>query len=431
MRLVQLTIPVGKRQAVMGALEDEGIDYLVTDETSGRRYAGIVYFPLPTNAVEPVLDKLYEVGIGDEAHAVIIDAETDLSREFEALTERYAAEPDGHDRIAREEIRTKAKEMAPGFRAYVGLTVISAVVATAGLLLDSPAVIVGAMVIAPLLGPAIGASVGTVVNDTDLFRRGGKLQIVGLAAAVASATAFAWLAKTTFLVPPGLSVTGIEQVDNMLTPGLLSLVIAVGAGVAGVLSLSTGVSTALVGVMIAAALVPPAAAFGIGIAWWLPTVAIASGVLVLVNMLSINLAGLATLWYLGYRPRSRFEVKQSHRVMLRRGVALAAGVVLLSLFLGSVTYTSFQDATLEAGVQGDVEAVLDSPAYADLVLLEVEVEYNEQRPFHRSEQVTVTVGRPFGTPYPELAERLAARINSRIDYDVAVQVRFVEVDQAG
>ncbi len=59
--------------------------------------------------------------------------------------------------------------------------------------------------------------------------------------------------------------------------------------------------------MIAAALIPPAAAAGIAIAWGQPSAAIGSTVLVLVNVLSVNLAGLLTLWYTGYRPRTCFQ----------------------------------------------------------------------------------------------------------------------------
>ena len=71
MRLVQVTIPAGKREAVLELLDEQGIDYVVTDETSGREYTAVVYFPLPTNAVEPILESLREVGLEREAYTEI------------------------------------------------------------------------------------------------------------------------------------------------------------------------------------------------------------------------------------------------------------------------------------------------------------------------------------------------------------------------
>ena len=69
-RLVQVTIPAGKRDALLSVLDDEGIDYVVTDEASGREYVGVVYFPIPTVAVEPVLESLREVGIDTQVRTM-------------------------------------------------------------------------------------------------------------------------------------------------------------------------------------------------------------------------------------------------------------------------------------------------------------------------------------------------------------------------
>ena len=121
----------GAKDGLFDALESEGIDFFLTDETGGRKYAALATFPLPQNAVQPVIDKLHDAGLSDEAHTVIIDAETDTSRQFEQLAKRYEAE-NGGDRIARDEILTEARELSPRFRTFVFMTVVSAVVATAG-----------------------------------------------------------------------------------------------------------------------------------------------------------------------------------------------------------------------------------------------------------------------------------------------------------
>ncbi|MFC7081552.1 TIGR00341 family protein [Halorussus caseinilyticus] len=429
MRLVQVSIPAGKREMVADVLDSEGVDYMLTDETSGREYTAIAYFPLPTAAVQPILDKLQDAGLGEDPHAVIIDAETDTSRQYEELEQRYAEENGDTETIAREEMRTEAREMTPKFPTFVAMTIISAVVATAGMLLDSPAVVVGSMVIAPLIGPAMGASVGTVLGDRQLFRRGVKYQFIGGFAAIASATLFSLGVRYGFLLPPGTDVLGISQVSGRLTPDFLSLAVALGAGTAGALSLASGVSVAIVGVMIAAALVPPAAAVGIAIAWQQPLAAVSSLVLVLVNIFSINLSGLVVFWYLDYGPKNWFELNQTRSVLFKRVGVLVVAIALLSLFLGGVTYTTIQNATFQNQAQQEVNRVLDQSQYEEATLLNVEFEQSGTLPFDQSQRVVVTVGRPPGEEYPDLAEQLSRRVNRNTGHDIVVQVRYVEVEQ--
>jgi len=423
-RLVQLSVPQGKREAALGVLDEEGIDYVVSDETSGRDIAVVVTFPLPTNAVEPVLDSLRSVGLNDDTYTVVTEANTVISRDFEALEERYAEEKD-EDRIAREELTAKAEALAPSLSTYVVMTVISAVIATAGLLLNSPAVVVGSMVIAPLIGPAMTANVGTVVDDHELFVRGVKLQAVGLLLAIASATAFALLVRTANVVPPITDVTTVGQVRERVAPDFLSLVVALGAGAAGVLSLTSGVSTALVGVMIAVALIPPAATVGIGIAWGQPLVSLGSGVLVLVNILSINLAVLVGLWYQGYRPEYWFRESDARSATVKRIGVLAVSILVLSAFLGGVTLDTYSRATTDAEIQERVEASVELPAR----VLSVEVEHSNTVIFQDPQHVVVTVGIPPGSEPPGLAAQLDSVVDDAAEQDVDVSVHYIVVER--
>ncbi|QLC33540.1 TIGR00341 family protein [Halarchaeum sp. CBA1220] len=432
MRLVQVIIPAGKRETILRELEERDIDYVVTDETGSQGYTGVVYFPLPTKAVEDVLGALRDAGLEQNAYTVVVDAETVVSKKFEELQERYEEE-ESEDRIAREEIIATAQDLAPRLVPFIVMTVVSAVVATAGLLLDSPAVVVGSMVIAPLIGPAMATSVGTVVDDREMFLRGVKLQTVGFLTAVAAAAGFAYLARVVHLVPP-LSpeeLLAIGQIRERLSPDFLSLAVALGAGVAGAFSLSSGVSSALVGVMIAVALVPPTAVIGIGLAWGLPTTVIGSTVLVLVNFLSINLAALAVLWYQGYRPERWFRLSEARSATLKRIGVLLAAICVLSLFLGGVTYTSYQHGQFEENARDTVQGTFDSEEYAALSLVELTVTYERTpSPFAAPNRVVLTVGRPGDGSYPALAETLKERIREATGRSVGVQIRFVETQSA-
>lgn len=425
MRLVQITIPEGKREAIRQALDDEGIDYVLTTEDSDRDYTAVISFPLPPNAVEPVLDRLREAGLPSDAYTIIIDAETVISRKFDELEERFAEEEAGTDRISREEVAARASDLSPSLSTFVAMAVASVLIATAGVLLDSAAVVVGSMVIAPLIGPAMATSVGTVIQDRELFARGVRLQVLGFVLSIVTAAAFAWLLKTGHLVPLGPGeIIAIGEVRERLAPDFLSLVVALAAGFAGAYSLTSGVSSSLVGVAIAIALVPPTAVIGIGIAWGLPAVVAGSTVLVLVNFASINLAALAVLWYQGYRPESWFRADEARTATIKRIGVLAAAIVLLSLFLGGATLTSYQASVVENEVRADVVGVLDRPAYAEVSLVELTVEQGGLPFAPRPERVVVTVGHPPGESYPQLVDALAAAINDG-DRSLSVEVRFV------
>jgi len=429
-RLVQVTIPAGKREAIVAALDDEGLDYVVADETGGRTYAAIAYVPLPTNAVEPILDRLRDAGLGDDAFAVVLDANTIVSREFEELQERYAEDD---DRIAREELTSAAASMAPSPQTYVVMTVVSALIATAGLLLDSPAVVVGSMVIAPLVGPAMAASVGTVVDDQELFSRGVRYQIGGLALAVVTAALFALVVRYAHLVPPLDDVATVRQIRERIAPDFLSLTVALGAGVAGAVSLTSGVSTALVGVMIAVALIPPAATVGIGLAWGAPLVALGSGVLLAVNVLSINLAALVVLWYTGYRPERWFRASDARMATLERIGVLIVAIVLLSAFLGGVTFDSFSRATTEERIRDEASTVVagvDADVEFPVQLLDVEVEQTNTVLFRQTRGVVVTVGVPPEETHTGLARQLDGRLDAVVGRDLDVQIRYVGVESS-
>jgi uncharacterized hydrophobic protein (TIGR00341 family) len=430
-RLVQVTIPTGKRETVLELLDDEGIDYVVTDESSGREYTAVAYFPLPTNAVEPVLETLREAGLEREAYTVVLKAETVESDRFDALTEAYAEKEESEERIARQELESRAEELASALPTYVIMTVVSAVIATAGLLLDSPATVVGSMVIAPLIGPAMSAAVGSVIDNGELFRRGIGLQVFGVALAIASATLFAAFVRVTNLVPPGLDPLSLSEVAERLSPSVLSLAVALGAGIAGAVSLMTGVSTALVGVMIAVALIPPAATVGIGIAYGEPALAVGSAVLVAVNVLSINLAALVVLWYGGYRPEQFFRHDRAKTATLKRVAVLVAAIALLSVFLGGVTYDSYQAANTEQDIREGVATELEEPEYSGYELVELEVRTETEHFLLRRPSVVVgTVGVPPDAPRGSLADGIETRLSEGYGIETDVRILYVEIERS-
>ncbi|WP_265109030.1 TIGR00341 family protein [Halosolutus halophilus] len=431
MRYLEITVPKGKRPAVLDILEDEGIDYVVSDETSGRGYAAVVRFPVPTQAVEPLLDRLKRVGIGDEASVVVIDAETVISEQFATLRDQYTHGSQAGARTSRQVLRTKADELTPPFAIYAVMLLISAVVATSGLLADSPAVVIGAMVIAPLLGPALAASVGIVTGDDRLKLTGFSYQVVGVMMVILASIGLAALARLAGLEPGGVDIVVATELQERVAPNLFSLAVALGAGIAGILSLTRGFSEAIVGVMIAAALIPPSAAVGITVAWGMYGAAIGAGVLVIVNVLSINLAALATLWIAGYRPQGLFEVSPTRTPTYTYAAIFGIGLLVLTAPLASVTLLDFHTTELQSAAEDEAETVLAEPAYGDREVDEVEVELDGDYPIQSVDRIVITVTGQDPGPEPGLADRLHEEIRPHSDEPLVVEVQYIVAERRG
>ncbi len=392
-----------------------------------KEFSALVTFPVPPSAVEPILEKLRDVGIEEDAFTIVLQPETVVSRRIGELKRRYAGV-----NIAREELRDRAAEMAPDRSTFFSMTVISTIIAATGLLLDSSAVIIGAMVIAPLMGPAMAASVGTVVDEPDLVSRGVWYQITGLLVAIASAALFGFLVQGTVLIPPGLDIRTIPAITERFTPNFLSLLLALGAGAAGVISLMRGAGSVIVGVMIAVALVPPAATVGLGIAWLDFGVALGGTVNVLVNLLSINLTALALLWVSGYRPeRVRSVGDARSRTLVRIAVILVA-IAVLSLGLGLVTYGTNRTTVYQEQANGEVHSLFvgENAPYSDYQLVDSSVTYRPLE-FYQGEPAHVRiVTDPPGRPPDDIAQMIDRDITRRTGQQTTVEVVFVQSQES-
>lgn len=206
--------------------------------------------------------------------------------------------------VTREEL---LQDMEKGGRLtfdFVLLVFLSTIVAGIGLIQSDVAIIIGAMVIAPLLGPNLALAFGAALGDKGLILNAIKTNIVGLGfTLLISALAGYFIAEA--------SVTESEELLNRTNVSYASIALALAAGGAAVLSLTTGVSSALVGVMVAVALMPPAVALGltIGNAQW--EMAFGSGLLLATNVVCINLAALGVFRLKGIKPRTWYEEKQA------------------------------------------------------------------------------------------------------------------------
>jgi uncharacterized hydrophobic protein (TIGR00271 family) len=194
-------------------------------------------------------------------------------------------------------------------RRFAILLALSVVVAAVGLLQNSTAVIIGAMMIAPLMAPIMGIAASLVMGW-------GKRLLVGLAVvglSVAGAVAISW-GVTQFI--PALGATLPNEVLSRSSPDVRDLLVALAAGAAGAYAtVRRDISGALPGVAVAVALVPPLAASGVLLGRHQASLARGAGLLFATNLFGIILAAAVVFLLTGFVPASRFRMTRG-RVLL-------------------------------------------------------------------------------------------------------------------
>jgi uncharacterized hydrophobic protein (TIGR00341 family) len=429
MRLIQVRIADDTRESVLDMLDDANADYVVADESGGSE-SSIVYFPTPAGAVEEMLNRLSEAGVDDDAFTIVTEIETATTPHFDELEGRYTQGPEDEIGLSHAELRTKAQELTPETPMFVVFGVLSAMLATAGLLLNSPIVIVGAMVVSPLTGSSLSASVGVVGGDLTSAVKSLRSQFLGLIIAILSATIVAYVFQWGYIVPPTLDVSRIAVIGAFSKPVLLTFVIAIVAGVAGALALATDLPVAIAGVAVAAAIIPAAAAVGIGAVWLEPQIALGAFALLLINVVVINFTALAALLGFGYRPSDLGGISETLSLAPRTFASTLLAIVLVVLIV-AVLFTTYQYFLFGQTVNQNVNDVLTDPAYSELELASVTVQYSAGQLFSNEGSVTVVVARPTESTYPQLPDQLKQRIVADTNRKVTVEVQFVEYRRVG
>jgi uncharacterized hydrophobic protein (TIGR00341 family) len=225
-------------------------------------------------------------------------------------------------RISREELYSDVAEACAVNRVYLAMVVLSTLVAAVGLIRGDVAVIIGAMVIAPLLGPNIGLALAVSLGDPALGRQSLRAILVG----VGIVAALSLLLGAVLTVDPSA-----PELAARTGPAVSDVAVAMAAGAAGTLAFTSGVPAVVVGVMVAVALLPPLVAAGLllGAGQW----SAASGALVLVltNVTCVNLAAMAAFYWQEVRPRTYWEADRAKKALRRAAVGWA---VLLALLIG-------------------------------------------------------------------------------------------------
>ena len=223
---------------------------------------------------------------------------------------------------ARDKIRANINANSQFDGAYVTMNGLATVVACYGLFANSPAVVIGAMIIAMLLGPIAGVSLGLVDRDSALVSKALPTLIGGFM--IVYGTAF-----LLGIVHREIPLT--HKIYARTAPNLMDLLIALGGGAAGAYSMiSPRLSVAFVGVAIATALVPPLSSSAICLARGEYELAFGAFLLTFTNIVGIQVAGSVVMWLGGYR-----GLQQEDRLStIKRNLLSMLILVALALFLG-------------------------------------------------------------------------------------------------
>lgn len=237
--------------------------------------------------------------------------------------------------------------------------VLSAVIATGGIAVSSPAVVIGAMLIAPLMSPMLGTTLAVALGDARAALRTFVITVAGAAACIVAAIA------VSAIIPVDIDTGSNTEILARVSPRLADLIIALASGLmASIAVLRDDIPDALPGVAIAAAIVPPLCV--VGCALYAGDLSSAAGatVLFLANYLAIQMSGFLFFLAVGVR-RKRTDLSDGE-MKVRRTAWLASvlvGIALISIPLAITSFDAVQRNTDKATVRNVATEWLEGSSY--------------------------------------------------------------------
>ncbi|MEC9374273.1 MAG: TIGR00341 family protein, partial [Planctomycetota bacterium] len=279
----------------------------------------------PAEEVESILEPV-QAALGTEPGARIIVLPVEATLPKREDQRRVVEAPNGEEqeedanrdtrksrrssRISRDELYEDLQVFSKITPVFIAMTFLSTIVAAVGLARDSAAIVIGAMVIAPLLGPNMALALAATLGNTNLAIRSIRANAVGLTLALVAAFGLGFFWEFNEESREILSRTEIEFSD---------LVLALAAGAAGALAFTTGAPASVVGVMVAVALLPPGVVFAMLLGAGRMNDAMGALLLLSTNVICVNLAAVATFLIQGVRPSDWWSHR---RTLISSGLAL-------------------------------------------------------------------------------------------------------------
>ncbi len=338
LRLMQVALP--NRADLKAEQLLEGHEVIGVWDDPREKTRKVIQVLVPAEEAEEIMDKLgswYEGHDGFRVTLIPVAAsiprdDENGAKDAEAVEASAVESLRKSGRVSREELYQIINESLGVNRVFLAMVVLSSIVAAVGLWRNDVAVIIGAMVIAPLLGPNVAMALAATLGDFALMRRAFITNLVGFLIGLSIAVGIG------LALSKDLDVT-VAAIEGRTHLGLSDLVLALAAGAAGAFAISRGLSGALIGVMVAVALMPPLVVFGmmVGSGHW--KAATGAFLLVSANVVCVNLAGVATFVAQGVTPRYWWEGEQARRATRK---AVVVWVALLLLLAGLLAVSNWK-----------------------------------------------------------------------------------------
>ena len=278
MRICEIISDIKYKRTLITIAEKQGVvDYWWSSELEDGRQ---VFTMVVTNdSRQSVLDSL-QILFEEDSRAKILVLPVDAS--IPRLSENTQDLKQVDQKTTREELYENVVKGVDLNLNFILMVIFSTIVVTIGLSEDNIAVVVGAMVIAPLLGPNIALSFAASIGNRNLILKSLNSIIIGILISISFGYIISYISDLNYQRDEIISRTNI---------GVGDIVLALASGAAAALSMTTGISAALVGVMVSVALLPPAASFSILIANGESTLAMGALMLLIINTVCVQLAG--------------------------------------------------------------------------------------------------------------------------------------------
>lgn len=331
LRLLEITLSVEHLENVSGLIKEFPVIQVKTwqaDEATGH-----MSFLLDSRHAESVSDQLTtHFGASELFRLILFPVEATVPAVIEPdeskTPEHQQVNSGNHElqRISREELYEDIAEASSLTTTYLVMVGLSTVVAAVGLIRGDVAIIIGAMVIAPLLGPNMALSLAVTLGDRALARRSLRATAAGVLTATILSLAIGYAWPVDPLAPEIIART---------SPNVGDVVLAIAAGAAGSLAFTTGVPAVVVGVMVAVALLPPLVVGGLLIGGGHWPLAIGALVLLLTNITCINLAAVMTFVLQKVSPRTWWEADRARK---NTRIAITMWILMLGLLVSMILF---------------------------------------------------------------------------------------------
>ena len=292
---LRLIVPVALAQEVYEVLRTRpGVAHLIVVPTRATVPAGEVFLcDVAWEAANDVIEWLQGLEVHRGGAIVVSTADSVISDAAQAAE----AEAPGHagDALVWEQLEARARDdsvLTPSFLVFMA---IATVIAGVGILLDAPILIVGAMVVGPEYGPLAALCVSIVRRRRAPSLRAAATLTVGLAVAAAAAVVSTVAFRASGSAPDNYVLGSRELTAFIARPDGMALVVAVLAGIVGMLSLTEGRSGALVGVLVSVTTIPAAANVGVAAAYGAWSEVRGAAAQLVLNLTGLLVAGVLTL----------------------------------------------------------------------------------------------------------------------------------------